>query len=150
MLILVDYKKGNPEVATVLDESSEVTMWFNNHSYALGKYTEEQKSMNDGKGRALISPIVSHWTAHCATLTRLLEVWKPLQVTSVKHGDEIITTVGPKAKAKRKARNVLRRVKNDLWWDKVVMYVTEALLPLHSGVNLGTASKHTSSPSPLP
>ena len=104
-----------------MDECSEVAKWFNNHSYALGKFNEEQKDIYKGKVHALITPAVTRWTAHCCVLTRLLETYKALEVTSVKHGDEIITTVGPKEKAKRKARKILRCVRDDAWWDKVVM-----------------------------
>ena len=104
-----------------MDECSEVAKWFNNHSYALGKFNEEQKDIYKGKVRALITPAVTRWTAHCCVMTRLLETYKALEVTSVKHGDKIIATVGPKEKAKRKAQKILRRVQDDVWWDKVVM-----------------------------
>jgi hypothetical protein len=104
-----------------MDECSEVAKWFNNHSFALGKFDEEQKDIYKGKVRALVTPGVTRWTAHCCVLTRLLETYKALEVTSVKHGDAIIPTVGPKEKAKRNARKILRSVRDNMWWDKVVM-----------------------------
>jgi hypothetical protein len=46
-----------------MDECSEVAKWFNNHSFALGKFDEEQKDIYKGKVRALVTPGVTRWTA---------------------------------------------------------------------------------------
>ncbi|KAF8222153.1 hypothetical protein L208DRAFT_1525317 [Tricholoma matsutake] len=73
------------------------------------KFNEEQKDIYKGK------------------------TYKALEVTSVKHGDQIIPTVNPKEKAKRK---ILRCVWNDTWWDKVVITHIE---PLAIAVNVTQA-----------
>ncbi|KAF8234314.1 hypothetical protein L208DRAFT_1376982 [Tricholoma matsutake] len=132
------YQKGNPEVTKIMDECSEVAKWFNNHLYALEKFNEEQKDIYKGKVRALITPAVTRWTAHCCVLTHLLETYKALEVTSMKHGDEIIPTVSPKEKAKRKAQKILRCVWDDAWWDKVVIIKTH-IEPLTITVNVTQA-----------
>lgn len=120
--MLADYKKANPIVATVLDECAEVVKWFNNHLFALGMLNKEQLDIRK-KVLALIFPVVTRWTAYFCALRRLLEVNKPLTVTASKYRDEILDTVGPKAKSKRKARKILHRVQDEAWWNKVTMYV---------------------------
>ena len=121
MLVLGDYLKGNPTFSMVMDECSEVMNWFNNHSYALGVFMKEQRDMNDGKPPvALVSPVATRWTSYFCSLSRLLEVWKSLQVTAIKHSDQIMETVGPKEGPKRKARNILFRVRDEFWWQKVI------------------------------
>ena len=98
--------------------------WFNNHSYALGVFMKEQRDMlNDGKPVALLSPVVTQWTSYFCTLSQLLEVWKSLQVTAIKHSEQIMETVGQKEKAKRKVRVILFQVRDELWWQKVVRCV---------------------------
>jgi hypothetical protein len=123
--MLADYKKGNPVVMQIMDECTEAASWFNNHSYALGKFNNEQKDVYKGKVHALITLAVTHWTAYFCVLTRMMEVSKALEVTSIKHGDEILDTVSRKDDSKRKA---IQHVKNALWWDKVLMYVNEHFL----------------------
>ncbi|KAG5639132.1 hypothetical protein H0H81_006721 [Sphagnurus paluster] len=119
-LILADYKKGNPALAIVMDEGGNVVKWFNNHSIALGMLDKEQKDINpDGKVHVLIFPIITRWTAWFCALARLLLVRRGLEITSTKYHDEILDSVGRKARDKDKARIILRRVKDDSWWEKV-------------------------------
>jgi hypothetical protein len=40
--MLGDYYRDNPKVAAVVDAAIEIVKWFNNHSYCLGKLSEEQ------------------------------------------------------------------------------------------------------------
>ncbi len=123
-LVLGDYTKGNPDLNTIMDECGDVVNWFNNHSYALGVFMKEQKDMNDGKPTvALLSPVVTQWTSYFCALSRLLDVWKSLQVMAIKHSEQIMETIGQKEKAKRKARNILFQVRDELWWQKVVKCV---------------------------
>lgn len=120
-LILSDYKKANGIISTIMDEASAVVKWFNNHSFALGLFDKEQGDIYHGKPHALIFPVQTRWTAHFCSLSRLLEVHKALEVTASKYREQIMETVGTKLKSKRKARQIIARVKDELWWDKVLM-----------------------------
>ncbi|KAG6806668.1 hypothetical protein H0H92_010455, partial [Tricholoma furcatifolium] len=137
-LILADYKKSNPWVAVILDECTEVVKWFNNHSFALGMLNREQLDIRKVI-LALIIPVITRWTTFFCCLRRLLEVNKPLTVTASKYAEEILETIGPKQKAKDKAHQVLRRVKDDEWWKKVVITKTH-IEPLAIAVNIAQAA----------
>ncbi|KAF9461238.1 hypothetical protein BDZ94DRAFT_1372691 [Collybia nuda] len=91
-LMLANYKKANPVVSKVMDESSEVAKWFNNHSYALGELGKEQADMYNGKVLALITPVVTWWTAYYCSMDQNLQIWKALRVTPIKHHDAIMET----------------------------------------------------------
>ena len=102
-----------------MDKASEVVKWYNNHSWALSMLNKEQKDFY-GKVCALIFPVATWWMAHFCSLAQLLDVHKALKVTASKYHDEIMETVGKKT---TKAKKILDRVENNLWWDKVLMYV---------------------------
>ena len=97
-LILGDYYKTNALVATRMDTVVKVIKWFNNHSYALGLLNTEQKQTYN-KTLALIVPVVTCWTAQYCALSRLLETWKAIQVTVIKHEDDLMSSIGKKKKA---------------------------------------------------
>src|SRR3954447_5730573 len=103
--MLGDYYKANPKIAEVMDNAIAIVKWFNNHSYALGVFNDEQKALNDGlnDALALILPVISRWTSHFCALARVLTVNKAMKITVTKHEDELIESVGNKAKAKAKA-----------------------------------------------
>lgn len=119
--MLGDYIRHNPKVSARMEESVEVVKWWNNHSYALGLFQKEQKSMFSQKHWALILPVISRWTAFFCSLDRQLHVRKALKITSIKHEDEILDSVGKKADQKNKAQTILERVKDDEYWKELVM-----------------------------
>lgn len=147
--MLADYKKANPVVSKVMDESSDVAKWFNDHSFALGELNKEQADMYNGKVLALITPVVTRWTVYYCSLDRKLQLWKALRVTSIKHNDAIMETVTKKAKIQRKARRVLKRVCDESWWEKAVMYDSRSINASDSHHD-HPGLKPISSPSPLP
>lgn len=125
--MLDDFVKKNPNIKVIIDEVVEVVKWFLNHSYALGVFNDEQRIMNK-KVLALIVPIVTCWTAYFLSMERLLDVWKPLQITAIKHEAELIDSVGHKPKTKEKAKQIMCCVRNDSWWTQILRCVTDALL----------------------
>ncbi|KAJ8595427.1 hypothetical protein M405DRAFT_759096, partial [Rhizopogon salebrosus TDB-379] len=77
-LILGDYYKANTDISAVVDNANEIIKWFNNHSFALGLLNTEQVSMSN-RALALILPVVTCWTSHFCSVSRLLEVSKPMK-----------------------------------------------------------------------
>ena len=88
----------------------------------MGVLNDEQRAMN-GKTLSLIVPVATRWTAHFLSLDRLLTVWKPMQITAIKHESALISSVGENAKAKLKAKSILARVRDDNWWRTMTRYV---------------------------
>ncbi|TFY79124.1 hypothetical protein EWM64_g4889, partial [Hericium alpestre] len=136
-LILGDYVRANPKIAEVIDSAVEVVKWFNNHSYALGIFQKEQRETYGGKEWCLIMPVITRWTAYFASFDRLLKLRKALQVTAIKHEQELISALGTSAPARKKlkARRVLARIKDDSWWKKLVVIKTH-FEPLAIAINV--------------
>ncbi|KAF8344389.1 ribonuclease H-like domain-containing protein, partial [Amanita rubescens] len=108
--------------------------WFNNHSFALGLLNSEQQQMYT-KTRALISPVVTRWTAQYCALSRLLETWKALQVTVIKHDAELVASVGKKKNLVSRAKTVLSVCRDDNWWKEITIIKTH-IEPLAIAVNI--------------
>ena len=121
--MLGDYYKQNPCVAAVVDSAIEVIKWFNNHSFALGLLNTEQAITYNDTIWALIVPIITRWTSHTCSLSRLLQVNKAMKLTATWNRDELINYVGPKVKSINKAKRVLDRVLDNNWWKEVAMFV---------------------------
>ena len=110
-----------------MDTAIKVIQWFNNHSFALGLLNSEQWQMYT-KTKALITPVVTRWTAQYCALSRLLETWKALQVTIIKHEDDLMASVGKKKNLISRAREVLRVCQDENWWKEITMCVEYYLL----------------------
>ncbi|KAG1783203.1 hypothetical protein EV702DRAFT_950668, partial [Suillus placidus] len=117
-LILGDYYKANRDISAVVDHANEIIKWFNNHSFTLGLLNGEQMSMFH-KILALILPVVTRWTLHFCSVSRLLEVSKAMKVTVMKHKDKLLVAAGRTCRAKDKARKVLDHVSNDTFWKRL-------------------------------
>ncbi|KAH7917096.1 hypothetical protein BV22DRAFT_1026972, partial [Leucogyrophana mollusca] len=117
-LVVGDYfkMKGRKFVETA-SNAAEITKWFNNHSIAYGIFNREQE-LTYSKALTLILPVITRWTAHYLSFSRLLEVKTPLACCVMKHRNELITSAGPKRESKDKARKVLDTVEDpDTWRD---------------------------------
>ncbi|KAF8062590.1 ribonuclease H-like domain-containing protein [Lyophyllum atratum] len=73
-LVVGDFLTLKYDLLLVIVECLEVIKWFNNHSAALALLEQEMKFTYDGKAWALILPVITRWTAHYLSTTRLLKV----------------------------------------------------------------------------
>ena len=103
-----------------MDTAVKVIQWFNNHSYALGLLNSKQKQMYN-KTLALIAPVVTRWTAQYCALAHLLETWKAIHITVIRHEDDLIASVGKQQKAVDRAKTVLAACRDDKWWKEIAM-----------------------------
>ncbi|KAF8062592.1 hypothetical protein FPV67DRAFT_1452391 [Lyophyllum atratum] len=81
-LVVGDFLTLKYDLLLVIVECLEVIKWFNNHSAALALLEQEMKFTYDGKAWALILPVITRWTAHYLSTTRLLKV-KESQLHSI-------------------------------------------------------------------
>jgi hypothetical protein len=81
----------------------DVVKWFNNHSAALDLLRKEQVFTYEGKYFALLLPIVTRWTAHYLSVTRLLKVKDALKSCVSRKEDALVVCAGSKQEAKQKA-----------------------------------------------
>src|SRR5579859_4706982 len=93
--MLGDYYKKNPKIAALLDEAIEVIKWFNNHSFALGLFNKEQLATYR-EIWALILPVITRWTSHFCSLSRILQVNKAMKITVTRNREELMDLVDKK------------------------------------------------------
>jgi hypothetical protein len=119
--MLGDYYKQNPQIAEIVDSAIQIIKWFNHHSFALGLFNAEQLATNKdlNEALALILPVISRWTSHFCALTRLLAVNKPMKLAVTRSAEEMIDSVGSRAKDKEIARKVLERVGDNEFWKEL-------------------------------
>jgi len=100
-----------------------VIVWFNGHGAALAMLNEEQRFTYNGDFWALILPIITRWTAHYLSISRLLKVKRAIRSCSVRHETTLLNCAGRKAELKEAARGVLTTVADNQFWDDLTMQV---------------------------
>lgn len=69
-----------------------------------------------GKLLALIKPVITRWTCHCLSISRLLEVQKPM-LTYINEDEELLLeAAGKKRPEKDKAQRILDLASNMTMW----------------------------------
>ena len=119
-LVVGDFLKLKADFRKVIILGLDVVKWFNNHSQALALFRSEQKLTYHGKFWALILPVITRWTAHYLSLTRLLKVEAALRTCATRHKPALLACAGARdADAQAAAGAVLRTIGDDDFWEKV-------------------------------
>ncbi|KAH6866158.1 ribonuclease H-like domain-containing protein [Coprinopsis sp. MPI-PUGE-AT-0042] len=134
-LVVGDLFKADDAILLHVNEAIELVKWFNSHSRGLGLLNVEQASLAGGKVLALILPVISRWTAHFCSLSRLLNVKGPVQAAWAKYEDKLLACAGPKLPAKIKAREVQQTATSRTFWESIST-VCEILEPLAVAANI--------------
>jgi hypothetical protein len=120
--MLGDYYKKNPKVAAIVDQAVEVVKWFNNHSFCLGKLREEQM-VTYRQAWALILPVITRWTSHFCSISRILSVNKAVTLTVTRYREQFLEYVKGTEKKIETAERVMDCVCDKHWWKELSMYV---------------------------
>jgi hypothetical protein len=104
----------------VISLSLEVIKWFNGHDNALMLLCTEQKLTFNRKFFALILPVVTRWTAHYLSTTRLLKLKGAVKSCCSRHEDALMVCADKESKATEKAGSILAIVRNDRFWADLV------------------------------
>jgi len=114
-LIVGDYLALRTDFLTCVPKALLVIKWMNNHSRALGIFRREQLQTYN-KILSLILPVITRWTAHYLSLSRLLAVEVPVKASWMKYGREMIDCAGPTADVQQKAREIQAIVEDPQFW----------------------------------
>lgn len=115
-LIVGDYLKACPHVVTLLDRALEVIKWLNNHSRTLGLLRHEQVTRYT-KALILILPVLTRWTSHYLSISRLLDIEGAIRVLVAGSRDVLVLVAGKQAEMIRKAEEVLNYVATPSFWN---------------------------------
>lgn len=116
-LIVGDYFKIKGPLADVVALALEVVKWFNNHSRALGILRDEQVK-RVGKYISLILPVLTRWTSHYLSTSRLLDLeyyFRSLVLDSEKRA-VLKLCAGAKQDQTAKAEKILKTIENVQFW----------------------------------
>lgn len=104
-----------------MDDALEIAKWFNNHGRALGLLYQHQIGRNE-RTLTLILPVITRWTAHYLTASRLLEIEKALRTLVPDEYGTLMTCAGEKREAKERAKVILNRILDLSFWDRLRTY----------------------------
>ena len=106
-LIVGDILRLKLDFLQAISLSQEVIKWFNGHDAALTLLRTEQKFTFNGKFYALILPVVTRWTAHYLSTTRLLKLKGAVKSCCARHEDALLICAGKESKATEKVQSIL-------------------------------------------
>jgi hypothetical protein len=119
-LIVGDLFKHVKPMAEIAENAARVIKWFRNHSFALGLLRECQE-LELGTAHALISAVLTRWTAHYCAASRLLDIAKPMVICVVRHEAALLESSGRvNSEGQKAAKEVFSIVKNAEFWQGLV------------------------------
>jgi hypothetical protein len=119
-LVVGDFLGLGLPYMTSVKKALAVIVWFNGHGAALALLNDEQ-CYTYGDSWALILPVITRWTAHYLSISRLLKVKTAVRSCSIRHETTLLECAGRKAEVKEAARQILATVSDNQFWDDLVM-----------------------------
>ncbi|KAF8989434.1 hypothetical protein BDQ17DRAFT_1477629, partial [Cyathus striatus] len=123
-LVVGDYFKLKMRFISVINDALEVCKWFNNHSRALGILRQQQSnSCSSSKPATLILPVLTRWTSHYLSVSRLLDLETTLRQMILDHQvyENLLSCAGTRADAKERAADILCIIESADFWNELRM-----------------------------
>ncbi|KAI0055033.1 hypothetical protein BV25DRAFT_1816187 [Artomyces pyxidatus] len=134
-LVVGDILKVHVMYSSAIADSLEVIKWFNNHDQALSLLRKEQELTYDGKYWSLLLPVLTRWTAHYHSLSRLLKIKAAIVTCVMRHKTILLGLAGRDEAASRTAGRVVAIVENPEFWIEIAK-VQAVLEPLAIAANI--------------
>lgn len=116
-LVVRDFLKIKVQYREVIGLVLNIIKWFNNHGQALHLLRTEQKLTYYRQSWALILPVITRWTTHYLSLTRLLKVESALRTCATRHKQALLLCAGAcDVGTQATATTVLVTIKDDNFW----------------------------------
>lgn len=138
-LIVGDYLKDSGCV-DVITRALELVKWFNNHGNALDVLREQQRNYCNFI-LILILPIITRWTAHLLSVSRLIEVQRPMQACVMFAKERLLVAAGKTEAHRAKAQEIVDTLEDPTFWSDL-KEIKSHLEPLAIAANITQAS-HT-------
>ncbi|GLB41139.1 putative protein of unknown function (DUF 659) [Lyophyllum shimeji] len=133
-LVVGDFLTLKYDLLLVIANCLEVIKWFNNHSTALALLGEEMKFTYEGKVWALILPVITHWTAHYLSTTRLLKVKSAVISCVHRHEEKLLIAGGKMQEVQERACQIMNIVRDNGFWQSLAK-IQAILEPLAIAAN---------------
>ncbi|KAG8879540.1 hypothetical protein FRC20_000112 [Serendipita sp. 405] len=138
-LIVGDYFKLKNEYIETIDKAVDVIKWFNNHTRALGIFQAEQKARSQ-RVLSLFLPVLTRWTSHYLSLTRLCNLKLAMQTSVINHREDLVTAAGDRPEQTEMAEDIVAIIEDRQFW-KLLDEVCLHLQPLATAANATQSSQ---------
>ncbi|KAJ7891751.1 hypothetical protein B0H13DRAFT_1625871, partial [Mycena leptocephala] len=126
-----------------IDEGTDMTKWFTNHSRVLGLLKDQEKLTERFKAThrilILIFPVISRWIYHFLAVRRLLTLSSAMRTLYLQDYDTLIQCAGAKRDAREKAEAVLAPIEDPQFWKNLAecVYMLLYFLKLTQKISQG-------------
>ncbi|KIJ42867.1 hypothetical protein M422DRAFT_48080 [Sphaerobolus stellatus SS14] len=101
-----------PDILDAATKAAEIVKWFSSHSRVARILNQEQLKLGE-KVLALIWAVITRWTSHYLSATRLLAVSKALRAAVITRSEELELAAGSRSENKQKARESILEESNE-------------------------------------
>lgn len=124
-----DYFKSKDNALEFTDEASDLITWLCSKTLILGLLREVQEALprTDSGVKAVIRAVLTRWTMHYQAYRRLRELRTIFTIvieTDEKRPIKERQVITGDTRAKAKATDMVRLIKNPKFWDALSVYVT--------------------------
>lgn len=124
-LVVGDYFKSETSVLEFTDHATELITWLRSKTQILGLLREVQARMGENAVKSVIRAVLTRWTAHYLSYSRLLDLRSVLimvvEMDSRRQEKDRCVVAGD-AKSKKKAKEMVALIQNDTFWRALLRY----------------------------
>jgi hypothetical protein len=118
-LVVGDYFKSDASVLEFTDQATDLITWLCSKTQVLALLREVQARLGKNTVKAVIRAVLTRWTAHYQSYSRLLDLHSVLVVVvdmdSCRPEKDRCVVAGD-AKGKKKAKDMVKIIKDDAFW----------------------------------
>jgi hypothetical protein len=119
-LIVGDFLSMDSTFLNVVVLALDIVRWINHHGEPLAWLRAEQEMTYEGASYSLFLPVATRWLAHYLTFARLLKIKDAVKTWWCRKQDKIVACAGRTAVQQENARNLLRPIGDDTFWDNLL------------------------------
>jgi hypothetical protein len=118
-LVVGDYFKSDTSVLEFADQATDLITWLRSKTQVLALLREVQARLGENAVKAVIRAVLTRWTAHYQSYSRLLDLRSVLVMVvelDSRRLEKDRCVVAGDAKGKKKASDMVTLIGNDTFW----------------------------------
>ena len=124
-LVVGDYFKSEASVLDFTDDATELITWLRSKTQVLALLREVQAKLGENAVKAVIRVVLTRWTAHYLSYSRLLDLQSVLIMVvemDSRRPEKDQCVIAGDTRAKRKAMDMVVLIKNDTFWKALLRF----------------------------
>ena len=118
-LVVGDYFKSDTSVLEFTDQATDLITWLRSKTQVLALLREVQARLGENAVKAVIRAVLTRWTAHYQSYSRLLDLRSVLVMVvelDSRRLEKDRCVVAGDTKGKKKASDMVTLIRNDTFW----------------------------------